>query len=265
MSHMRGIFVAQGLAFQRVDAIDADALSNSFVRKIAVPTTGKHARNLTPSEVACYLSHKKAWETALAQKLDYAAIFEDDIHLAPDAGKILSCAETWIPAGADLIKLETLCMPAHVGRGGAVIACTQHRLERLLGSHYGAAGYIVSRRAMEILCAESRILPLPVDDVIFGAHYRVFGQLKAFQVDPAICIQDQYLDGAEAGRLGIVSQIHDRHVQTPLPPDNSGPIKRAAIRLKTKLDRRHRKIRIALLQSLGRAEQKTVGFGRNKD
>jgi len=263
LSHMQEVFDAQGLAFERIDAVDAATLSEDFVRNIVVPPVSKYARNLTPSEVACYLSHKKIWELALSRGLEYAAIFEDDIHLAPDAGKLLSAASEWLPDGADLIKLETLAMPTHVSRSGDALMETTHRLKRLLSSHYGAAGYIVSRRAMERLCAASDPLPLPVDDVIFGAHYRVFGGLGAYQIDPAICVQDQYLEGPGTEQLGIASVIYDRHASPPLTHEGKGPVRRALAGLANKTNRRRRKTRIALLQALGRAEQKTIPFARD--
>ncbi|MCD1633268.1 glycosyltransferase family 25 protein [Martelella mediterranea] len=263
LSHMRAVFNAQGLAFERIDAVDAATLSEDFVRNIVVPPISKYARNLTPSEVACYLSHKKVWEMALSRGLEYAAIFEDDIHLAPDAGKLLSTAAEWLPDGADLIKLETLAMRTHVSRSGSVLMDTPHRLKKLLSSHYGSAGYIISRRAMERLCAASDPLPLPVDDVIFGAHYRVFGRLSAYQIDPAICVQDQYLEGPGTERLGIASIIYDRHASPPLKHESNAPVRRALASLSNKMNRRRRKTRIALLQALGRAEQKTIPFARD--
>ena len=263
LSRMRDVFAAQGLSFERIDAVDAASLSEDVIRDIVLPAVSKHARNLTPTEIGCYLSHKKAWETALSRGLDYAAIFEDDIHLAPDAGKLLSAATDWLPEGADLIKLETLAMPTHVSRAGKILMATPHRLKKLLSSHYGAAGYIVSRRAMERLCAASDPLPLPVDDVIFGAHYRVFGGLRAYQIDPAICVQDQYIESPEAGRLGIVSTIRDRHASLPVTHAGRSLIKRGLDGLSTKLTRRRRKTRIALLQAFGRAEQKTIPFARD--
>ena len=263
LSRMQEVFAGQGLAFERIDAVDAASLSDDFVKKIVAPAFSKYARNLTPSEIGCYLSHKKVWETALSRDLDYAAVFEDDIHLAPDAGKLLSSTTEWLPKGADLIKLETLAMPTDVSRNGKVLMGTPHRLKKLLSSHYGAAGYIVSRRAMERLCAASESLPLPVDDVIFGAHYRVFGGLRAYQIDPAICVQDQYIESPEAGRLDIVSTIYDRHSSLPVTYEGKSRIKRFLAGLAAKLDRRRRKTEIAVLQALDRAEHKTIPFARD--
>ena len=260
---MREVFAEQGLNFERIDAVDAASLSDGFVRKIVAPPFGKYARNLTPSEIACYLSHKKAWETALSRDLDYAAFFEDDIHLALDAGQLLASSAEWLPEGSDLIKLETLAMPTHVSSDGKVLMGTPHRLKKLLSSHYGAAGYIVSRRAMERLCAASDPLPLPVDDVIFGAHYQVFGGLRAYQIDPAICVQDQYIASPEAGRIGIVSTIYDRHASLPVTHAGKSRIKRLLAGLTAKLDRRQRKTKIALLQALGRAERKIIPFAQD--
>lgn len=142
---------------------------------------------LSRVEVACFLSHRKAWEKLLESQAAYLAVFEDDVHLSQDMVNLL--APNLVPDGIGLIKLE---------RPLQKVACVQRSyapflgrsLHRLLTTAYGAAGYIISRdcagRALEVMetCRK------PVDFLLFSAESPLWKEITVLQVVPAPCIQD---------------------------------------------------------------------------
>jgi glycosyl transferase family 25 len=79
MSFMSQQLESLNISFERIEAVDANEL-NPYIYE-------KHAhdwnRVLRYSEVACFLSHKKAWEYVI-EKGEQFMIFEDDVILSKD-------------------------------------------------------------------------------------------------------------------------------------------------------------------------------------
>ena len=71
---------ALGLAYNFVDAVDALGLANEQVQKIQSNQSAKrdYGRTIGSTEIACALSHLKAYESILTESLDGAIILEDD-------------------------------------------------------------------------------------------------------------------------------------------------------------------------------------------
>ena len=69
------LFADAGLAFERVPAVDARAMSDAERRRTAPPVRFylANARRVRPGEIACTLSHRKAWDAAFAQQVPTAA------------------------------------------------------------------------------------------------------------------------------------------------------------------------------------------------
>lgn len=74
-----------GLEFKRISAIDGQTVSNDEVNAVYSDQLNRqrYHYNLTLGEIACYMSHRKAWQTFLDSGLDAAVIMEDDIVLDP--------------------------------------------------------------------------------------------------------------------------------------------------------------------------------------
>lgn len=180
-----------GLGLTRLDAVDA--------RLVAPETLGRWFRSGGPlgeiprGDQCCSLSHRAAWEELLKSGADYAAVLEDDVVLKPGADFVLGGSD-WIPEGLDLIKLEHYGPPGQsvllsdftdIGRG--------FRLARLRSRHTGAAAYILSRRAAEILVSIPRF-DLPVDHLLFNPNNsKVFTRLKPWQLLPPIARQQNFV------------------------------------------------------------------------
>ena len=75
---------AKGVAYVRIAAVDARELSERelYERYDAVKNKAHYFSELKPSEIACFLSHRKAWSTFLDETTQPFAVFlEDDIEL----------------------------------------------------------------------------------------------------------------------------------------------------------------------------------------
>lgn len=75
---------AKGVAYVRIAAVDARALSERelYERYDAVKNKAHYFSELKPSEIACFLSHRKAWSRFLDETTQpYAVFLEDDVEL----------------------------------------------------------------------------------------------------------------------------------------------------------------------------------------
>jgi glycosyl transferase family 25 len=71
------------LSFERIDAIDGAALSDAQKLKHYSPqlNSQQYYYPLSDGQIGCYLSHRKAWQRIIDQKLDYAIVLEDDFYI----------------------------------------------------------------------------------------------------------------------------------------------------------------------------------------
>ncbi len=203
LAHATAIFAEKGLAFERLAAVDGRKMTDAErCARLAFPAAGSF--DLSPSQVGCYLSHVHAWEHFLETDAAVAAIFEDDVHLGEDIGKLFEAPETWLPDDADVVKLETCLqkVPLPEKAEGAVLG---RSLVRLTGRHHGSAGYLVTRKGAEKLLANSRKLAVGVDAMLFNPRTDVSVRTVVYQLEPAICIQDD-IAGDGSKRAGFQSQ-----------------------------------------------------------
>ncbi len=179
------------LALSRIAAVDARTadpaeLDRWFARQGPL---GEIPRG----DKACLLSHRRCWEAFLATGDSHAVVLEDDVRLSPTASAWLA-SDAWVPAGIGLVKLE------HYGPRGQRVLLTDFRrlgdgfrLARMLSRHTGAAAYLVSRAAAELLMAQTRF-DLPVDHLMFNPNNsRLFARLAPFQLLPAIARQQEFV------------------------------------------------------------------------
>jgi len=176
-----------GLALERVEAVDAtggEPVDRWFEQ-------GGPLGEIPQGDKACLLSHRRAWELFLAGGESHAVFLEDDVRLSASAPALLASGN-WIPADAAVVKLE------HYGPAGQRVllgnirkAAEDFRLGRMLSRHTGAAAYILSRGAAEILLRQTRF-DLPVDHLLFNPNNsRLFASLSPWQLVPAIARQEQ--------------------------------------------------------------------------
>jgi glycosyl transferase family 25 len=180
-----------GLKLERVEAVDAGTVEpNALDRWFE---TGGPLGEVPRGDKACLLSHRLAWQKFLAGPDSHAVFLEDDVVLSRGAAEILT-NDSWIPAGAPVVKLE------HYGPKGQRVLLTDFRAirdgfqtGRMLSRHTGAAAYILSRAAAERLVAKTRF-DLPVDHLLFNPNNSaLFARLAPLQLLPAIARQEQFV------------------------------------------------------------------------
>lgn len=165
-----------GLDFERVAAIDG--------RQYAPTSSG-----LTRFEIACLQSHRAAWMRFLATPAPFACFLEDDVHFsAAFAGLVGS--ESWIPADAHAVKLDTFFNPVMLGPPN--LMAQGRRLALLFTRHESCAAYILSRSGAAFFLRATENPDLPVDYIVFPEDPARQG-LKLYQLNPAAAIQDSLL------------------------------------------------------------------------
>ena len=243
LAHMQAEFARIGLSFRRARAVDA--LEQPELTRDALPVWQPAAHlspvRMTASELCCALSHRACWEIVAAGEEPYGAIFEDDIVLADGADALLADAG-WIPAGTDLVKLETFPGKVLVGRRRHA-AGADHSLSRLRSLHLGCAGYILSRDAARRLAAAAARIDIPVDHMLFDPLFPLAGQLRVLQLMPALCVQDRFLPGT-ANRFASLLDQQRRQERWAPPTDKKK--KTLVTRLRKELQRAMAKLRRAL-------------------
>lgn len=199
----------QGLAFERIPAVDGKAFGGPECRDVSRPIG---ADNITRYELACVRSHRVAWSRFLAGGEPYCCVLEDDVFLSPDFPKFVSNT-SWIPSRCDLVKIETYCEKVMLSR--TMVGALDRVLTELRSLHQGTGAYILSRRGAEMLLAETARPSLPLDLAIFDTDIlRRHGPL--LQLIPALCVQIRHIPS------GIVfeemqSSIQPKPIKLPKP------------------------------------------------
>lgn len=174
---------AVGLSFERIVAFDAkDETVRSELESIRGPGSA-----LSDAELACILSHRKAWKRLLSSGGTHLAILEDDLHVSADLPLLLDAA--LIPEQAQLIKLEVpVGKVSYVKR--PLADYLGRKLHCLITKAFGSAAYIVTRQCAARLLELTNQCEEPVDVILFDEGAPIRKEFGAYQVVPAPCIQD---------------------------------------------------------------------------
>jgi glycosyl transferase, family 25 len=155
------------------------------VEDISEATYKKHyfdwQRPLRKTEVACYYSHRSAWERVIRSG-EPALILEDDAILSIFLPELL-CSLNKIKS-TDLINLENRSRKKFVSKSYIGIACNS-KLLRLYQDRTGAAGYILWPTGAHKLIQLEKNSGIGLAD----AHITACHALKAYQVEPSPIIQ----------------------------------------------------------------------------
>jgi glycosyl transferase family 25 len=138
-------------------------------------------RPLKETEVACYYSHRHAWDSVI-QSNQPALILEDDALLSRCTPALLKSLST--KKNVDLINLENRGRKKFVSKSSESIVCNS-KLLRLYQDRTGAAGYILwpSGAKKLIQCEKRKGIALA------DAHITACNNLNCYQVEPSPIIQ----------------------------------------------------------------------------
>jgi glycosyl transferase family 25 len=236
LAHMTAEFSRMGIAFERVAAIDAQ--DRRDLSRIPL-----RAKRITPprmadAEIACLLSHRACWAIIAAGDDAYGAVFEDDVVFSTKAAALLADVG-WIPADADVVKLETFFKKTVIARK-RLSAGHGFSARRLHGVHIGSAGYILSRQAARDLVMATNDIGIPVDHLIFNPVFATSSSKTIYQLVPALCVQDQFLGVKAVGLPSLLKQ--DRGDQRFAGGIDKRPRKAVITRIRTEIKRTARQI-----------------------
>jgi GR25 family glycosyltransferase involved in LPS biosynthesis len=203
-----------------LDAVDAAEMSDGDVSQVY----GRHIHaprypfELRRQEVACFLSHRKAWQQILDNGLDAGLIAEDDVDVIDDRFRLaLSLAIEHLKPG-DYIRFPVKANEAGPVRASNGVATLIE--PKLVG--LGMQMQLVGRQAAQSLLAATEQFDRPVDTTI---------QLPGL-------INARILSAAPAGVLHVHRQLGGTTVQNKrktLPEVISREIKRGIYRLRIRL------------------------------
>ena len=196
--------VPLGLSLERIEAVDAQSEEPARVNRWF--TESGPLGEIPQGDKACLLSHRLAWEMFVAGGESHAVFLEDDVRLSASAAALLA-SNGWVPSDVAVVKLE------HYGPAGQRVLLDKIRavgedfqLGRMLSRHTGAAAYVLSRRAAELLLRQTRF-SLPVDHLLFNPNNsKLFAELLPWQLVPAIARQEEFVgekSDIEATRQGL--------------------------------------------------------------
>lgn len=194
LAHFSEQAAQAGLSFERISAVDGRLLAPN---EIADATARSAIYPLSPAEVGCALSHRRAWIRVLESGAAWGAIFEDDACLRPETGAILAALPDDL-APPTIIKLENY-PPLEVSVDRKAIHFAGRRLRPLRGAAVGAAGYALNSAACRLLLDQRPRYRLPLDLYLFSRRHGAVRGVTAMVMDPAPVIQ--------ADRIGRCMEI----------------------------------------------------------
>lgn len=146
---------------RRWDATDGRAMSPEETARhyVADLFTPHYGFGLTPAEVGCFLSHRRAWQQIIDQSLSHALIMEDDLELLPNFDDVFRFALQQSPP-ASLVKFD---VRNFVGPCSPVCGDDEIAIVRPEVIPLRATAQLVSRAAAERLLEMTRRFDRPVD------------------------------------------------------------------------------------------------------
>jgi len=166
-----------GLNFEFLDATSVDEISEKTYKKYR----NNWQRPMRDTEVACYLSHRNAWDKVVESNQP-ALILEDDALLSKYVPEILDILSD--RGDVDLITLENRGRKKFVAKLGVGLG-GHSTLLRLYQDRTGAAGYVIYPSGAKKLIEQQNKKGIALAD----AHITACHSLKAFQVEPSPIVQ----------------------------------------------------------------------------
>jgi glycosyl transferase family 25 len=233
-SHMQAEAAKAGFAFERVAAVDGSR-PDIAAAAAAVPV-GRLGMRMSAGAYGCFLSHREAWSRLVASGDPWGLVTEDDLLLSPGLGALMQ--PDWIPRDADVVKVETRLVRAHVARKTET-EIDGRRVARLLGSHIAAGCYMLSAATAARLLRETTEISDGVDHVLFDADFPFFPTACIYQVSPAPSVQGSLWREFEVVPDWAHTSQTEHFVDAP-PPESwkEGPIARARRRLREEAEAR---------------------------
>lgn len=184
------------LAFQRAQfdrlGLNFEVLAASSIVDISEEQYRQQAfgweRPLKKVELACFLSHKRAWQKVLDDQKPYL-ILEDDAVLASCMSDVLLDLIS-LDQSVDMINLEVRSRKKILAKSPDFSISHGVQLWRLYQDRTGTGGYIMFPSGAQKVLDKCLIeYPANADAFLFSCY-----ALKAYQAEPALLIQEDQLE-----------------------------------------------------------------------
>jgi glycosyl transferase family 25 len=188
LAQMVAQFDALHLAFERVDAVDAETVGTAELE--AVLTSHGPLGPFHRGPQCCTLSHLRTYRRFVATSEPYAVVLEDDARLSPEASRFLRHLD-WLSPAAGVVKIERFGpVHQHVLVEKGIPIGDGREIARLWSKHTGSAAYIISRTAaMKVLDTGWKI-DMDIDQLLFNPNVSpLFRALNVYQIIPALVVQ----------------------------------------------------------------------------
>ena len=166
-----------GLDYEILNAISIDDINNEIYKKHYFDWQ----RPLRNTEVACYFSHRSAWQKIINNNMP-ALILEDDALLSQYVPELLKSFTN--KKNVDLINLEVRGRKKFISKIGQDTACNS-KLFKLYQDRNGAAGYVLWPSGAKKLLQYERENGIALAD----AQIANCNTLVSYQIEPAHVIQ----------------------------------------------------------------------------
>lgn len=174
--------VSLGLIGMRIEAVTEQDISAEDAHRYCNTDRPNFLRKV---ELACTLSHERAWRAMIDVDAPAALILEDDAELSPLLPAFLKDAEK---IDADLIRIETtgsrtrVYPVANVEKSGVAI-------RGFRSTPMGAAGYIIGAQAAKRMLGHPGLRERQVDLALYNPFDEPGRSIKRVLTDPALCRQ----------------------------------------------------------------------------
>lgn len=163
-----------GLPFERIAAVDGRILAyRHCLRELLV-----EQRWLAPGEIGCALSHLAVCARMRDGGIDRAAVFEDDVLLAPELVRVLERAEGFLRTD----RPQVVLLSAH-----GCLTARESGVERI-GSGMCTDGYVLNRAAAELILRLNTPVVCPADTWVRWIRR---GGLELYRIWPTTVTQDK--------------------------------------------------------------------------
>ena len=183
-------FKRLGLEFERISAVNGRNYYEQDYQEF-MRLRPRNNKSWLRGQMGCFLSHFTAWELIANGSEEFCAVFEDDVHVSDDLKNILA-DKSWIPADADVIRLETSTNRIRLSTS-PLIEHSGRTAYKVMSTSWNAGAYILSRKTAKKLIALPPAQHQPSDILLF--HFTespLVNQLQILQFHPALCTQDKH-------------------------------------------------------------------------
>lgn len=181
---------AMGVAWERVPAIDAAAVSDAeLARDVALEG---HVIRMGRGSQACAATTLALFRRIAAGEAPAAVVVQDDTELSPDLAAFVA-DPGWIPDGVGIVQFEKWSARASTKLLGPALgeAPVAGRTIRRLHSRTGGAGcFLVTRAAAARLAEAAPPMRFPIDHLLFNLNLSsLAGEVGVAMVVPTLARQ----------------------------------------------------------------------------